>query len=799
MVLYKQATPFYSASCSKGPITCSIEFVFVLTLQKIYSGLSQNKAVIYSGLVGSGPRTPVCRLSFPPLRWVFLFLLSSRRPVAAAADEHPRRDHAPLGTLNPNPNPDTSAPFAMEEPSLAPPRDPLAAAPSAALSRRRAHLDSASYRALSRLFSHCLHLHPPPHAARSDADGERAAAAITPPGGSGGLPSGGSPPPKDLVCDGGKDLEVEVALGNPTPHETPSASVSPDAAANPNTDPGVAPEGTPESGVAGVERVESVEEVVLAGSTSGKDGADGEELGAGSGLMGDDEALRSMQACLDGDNNELVSEIVGNDDEQLQLDAMMTNLSGRIDDASAGLMSAQSGGASGGKLQDDGRVAEEVKELGAGIGYDRSVVSSDHGSIDGCFEEGEIEGDMQNLDADDSGNSEHEGEDVAGEELEQDFVSRRKGENESCGQVIKSHSLHLIPQKGNGDFALNKQCDSNDGSQMHVARAQAVSYDEVVDWNETPLPDDKALKQGNKRKRAFTEERKAKKTKNKRIKRALQREAEGVKRLKLQPVIKPKVVQDCRFYLLGKCQQGNMCKFSHDSTPLTKSKPCTHFARGSCLKGDDCPYDHELSKYPCHNFMENGMCIRGDKCKFSHVTPTAEAPSTVDAKNSNASSVPEKTNCREQPSSQKISTVYSGEPTSAPTKHHSILKNLAGLSGNAQKIPVHVPKGIQFLPFNKASVCIPKSILHRDVVSTEKHKEPSGSQGENIANHNGLHSAPLLDEKNTSKQANLHPCSEPKKYSLPTTAVVVPSSASTQHEVSEASRILQEFLFGAGN
>uniref|UniRef100_J3L186 C3H1-type domain-containing protein n=1 Tax=Oryza brachyantha TaxID=4533 RepID=J3L186_ORYBR len=622
--------------------------------------------------------------------------------------------------------------------------------------------------------------------------------------------------------------EVEAALGKPTPHETPLMSGFPDGAANSTTDPGVVPHGTPESGVQGVERVESVEELVLTGSTSAKAGDGGEELGAGATLMGEDDALRSMQACLDGEDNELVNEMMGNDDDLLQLDAMMTNFSGLIDDASdanAGISSAPSCGVTGGKLQSDSRVAEEVKELGAGIGNDRyqvkesgdgigndtSLISSDHVSIDGGdldggdFEEGEIEDDMQNLDVDDSGNSELEDKDAKGEELKEDFVSRKMGENGSCSYDVRSHNLHLIPQKGDVNFVMNTQCNSKDDSQMHGARAQAVSYDEVVDWNETPLPDDKAPKHGNKRKRLLTEERKAKKTKNKRIKRALQREAEGVKRLKLQPVIKPKVVQDCRFYLLGKCQQGNMCKFSHDTTPLTKSKPCTHFARGSCLKGDDCPYDHELSKYPCHNFIENGMCIRGDKCKFSHVITTAEGPLTPDAKKSNASSVPEKVNYRDQTSSQKTSTVYSGEP-SAPTEHRSILKNLAGISGNAQKAPGRIPKGIQFLHFNKASS--DSHILYQDVLSTEKHKNPIGGQhqnfgkplpaeGEKIAKHNGLRSAPLLDENSSSKQANLHACSEPKKNSLPTTASV-PSLASTENEVSEASRILQEFLFSPG-
>ncbi|KAG8044958.1 hypothetical protein GUJ93_ZPchr0008g12858 [Zizania palustris] len=583
----------------------------------------------------------------------------------------------------------------MEEAALAPPAAPPGSL-TAALSGRRAHLDSASYRALSRLFSHCLHLHPSRHAGRPDAEVEPAAANSL--GDSGEFPQvAGSSQSEDAGLDRRKNLEVDAALGNPAPHETPSPSPLgvPDSSLNPSTDPGIVLQDTLGSGIAGVEQVEDVEEAVLTGSTSVKAGDDGKELGVGAGLKGEDEALRLMNACLDGDVNELVKEMVCNDDGHLLLNAMMTNLSGLIDDASAGTMSAQSCGASVDKLLHDGKIAEEVKELGGGIDDDRYVDNVDHGPIDGGgFEEGEIEGDIQNLFADDSGNSELEDKDANGEKLEEDFVSRRSGDNGSCGHDVHNCYSRLMPQKGNRDLALNTERNSKDDSQMHVARAQTVSYDEVVDWNETPLPGDEVLKHGNKRKRTLTEERKAKKTKNKRIKRAQQREAEGVKRLKLQPVIKPKVAQYCRYYLLGKCQHGSICKFSHDTTPLTKSKPCTHFARDSCLKGDDCPYDHELSKYPCHNFLENGMCIRGDKCKFSHEIQTTEGPSTPDTKKSDVSLVPDKANRREQISSQKGSTIYNGEPvTSAPTKHHSILKNFAGISENAQKASVRIPKG----------------------------------------------------------------------------------------------------------
>ncbi|KAF5768389.1 putative transcription factor C3H family [Helianthus annuus] len=68
----------------------------------------------------------------------------------------------------------------------------------------------------------------------------------------------------------------------------------------------------------------------------------------------------------------------------------------------------------------------------------------------------------------------------------------------------------------------------------------------------------------------------------------------------------------------GRCHEGAKCKFSHDTTPLTKSKPCCVFARHACMKGDDCPFDHELSKYPCNNYQTTGSCNRGSACMFSH-------------------------------------------------------------------------------------------------------------------------------------------------------------------------------------
>ncbi|KAI3754178.1 hypothetical protein L1987_53956 [Smallanthus sonchifolius] len=128
-----------------------------------------------------------------------------------------------------------------------------------------------------------------------------------------------------------------------------------------------------------------------------------------------------------------------------------------------------------------------------------------------------------------------------------------------------------------------------------------------------------------KRGSTLTKERKAKKKMKKRIKRAEENRKLGIKRLKLQPVIKEKKITFCRHYMKGRCHEGEKCKFSHDTIPLTKSKPCCHFARHTCMKGDDCPYDHQLSKYPCNNYQTKGSCNRGSDCMFSHEAQPSEA------------------------------------------------------------------------------------------------------------------------------------------------------------------------------
>ncbi|KAJ8529538.1 hypothetical protein K7X08_036373 [Anisodus acutangulus] len=176
----------------------------------------------------------------------------------------------------------------------------------------------------------------------------------------------------------------------------------------------------------------------------------------------------------------------------------------------------------------------------------------------------------------------------------------------------------------------------------------------------------------------------AKRKAKKRIQRAEKNRELGVKRLKfLPPVVKPKVVTYCRHYLNGRCSEGDNCKFSHDTTPLTKSKPCFHFARQSCMKGDDCPFDHQLSKYPCNNYSSKGFCSRGAGCLFSH---------EVAAKTSNLELL----------------------SPSAPSNSNSLIhgmshEDVSSTYGSAQHVPgkstvlepAQKPKGVKFLSNGK--------------------------------------------------------------------------------------------------
>ncbi|KAK1298552.1 Zinc finger CCCH domain-containing protein 7 [Acorus calamus] len=293
----------------------------------------------------------------------------------------------------------------------------------------------------------------------------------------------------------------------------------------------------------------------------------------------------------------------------------------------------------------------------------------------------------------------------------------------------------------------------------------------------------------------LTEERREKKKIAKKRKRAQKNREQGVKRLKIQPIIKPKTVKHCSFFLKGRCQQGSSCKFSHDVIPLTKSQPCKHFACGMCLKGDDCPFDHELSKYPCHKIMSTGICPRGNSCKFSHQISVAEgsaAPSLLSKLDPPITL--DNITMNSQPDSKHSSSVAKDTPRNL-TPAIAVERTF--------ELPTRIPKGISFLSFGGSPAgntnklqqqqqkLLPtlhdskgKSVLSLQAVplSTQTSKMAM------IAGHESkLKSAQKSKLKSAQKPLFLPP-PDVKKSEVPRKG---PSD--------DAAKILEEFLFGGGD
>ncbi|KAK9697238.1 hypothetical protein RND81_08G024000 [Saponaria officinalis] len=195
---------------------------------------------------------------------------------------------------------------------------------------------------------------------------------------------------------------------------------------------------------------------------------------------------------------------------------------------------------------------------------------------------------------------------------------------------------------------------------------------------------------------SLSEAKKEKKKMKKRKKRAELNRQLGVKRLKLLPNVKPKVVQHCRHYLMGRCYEGEKCKFSHDVVPLTKSKPCCHFARQACMKGDECPFDHELSKYPCNSFADTGFCSRGESCLFSHKisVKAASEPSSVPLK-CDSSSADQRDLSKSKHQANTVVPSTSGKATP---------KNLKMMLATETIKPAKKPRGLSFFSFGTSQL-----------------------------------------------------------------------------------------------
>ncbi|CAH2069685.1 unnamed protein product [Thlaspi arvense] len=311
-----------------------------------------------------------------------------------------------------------------------------------------------------------------------------------------------------------------------------------------------------------------------------------------------------------------------------------------------------------------------------------------------------------------------------------------------------------------------------------------------------------------KKRSAPSKEAKAKKKAKFRKKRAQERISLGVKRLKLKTVAPtPKPVKYCRHYLKGRCHEGEKCKFSHDTTPETKSSPCCYFATQSCMKGDDCPYDHDLSKYPCNNFVSKGFCHRGDNCLFSHKsTPQAasDAPSgnvtTSSTSMAAASFSTQKSNKQTvRDAIARLPAIQARVSSSAAFLKPSSQSNQRSSSdASSPKINEHVTPP-QFPPLRKPSVA-PKgmSFLSLDKASRGESKQNThDTDDQSLKQSQQKSSLPLVPPKGMSflsfgseehKALNQEPQERASSRVLKTTA-----NSHVQSSLNSAMKLVAEF------
>ncbi|XP_034044526.1 uncharacterized protein LOC117526573 [Thalassophryne amazonica] len=73
----------------------------------------------------------------------------------------------------------------------------------------------------------------------------------------------------------------------------------------------------------------------------------------------------------------------------------------------------------------------------------------------------------------------------------------------------------------------------------------------------------------------------------------------------------------CRHFLWGKCIKGDDCQLLHGERANDLIKElCKFYVQGYCMKGETCPYMHK--SFPCKFFHRLGRCSQGDDCRFSH-------------------------------------------------------------------------------------------------------------------------------------------------------------------------------------
>ncbi|KAM1178704.1 hypothetical protein ACFX13_018294 [Malus domestica] len=279
----------------------------------------------------------------------------------------------------------------------------------------------------------------------------------------------------------------------------------------------------------------------------------------------------------------------------------------------------------------------------------------------------------------------------------------------------------------------------------------------------------------NKRKRGPpNKEKKERKKAKERKKRAEKNRELGVKRLKLQPLQKPKPVAYCRHYLNGKCNLGDQCKYSHDTVPLTKSTPCGKFARNECMKGDDCGYDHDLSKYICHHFRDNGFCGRGDSCLFSHKMPSKEESETTACK-------PElkppmvQSNSRSQQVNIGGASQQNVHALGFSTGIHSRNNTKQNVTENVLKKPELATKGISFPSVENSS------LVHSSM-SKQGGVTPDRNTGTKAGNQ--IDQSPFSSIQNSNEILKRTPVTTPKGINFLSFAKASPDAARGKSQVS---------------
>ncbi|PRP79832.1 hypothetical protein PROFUN_04847 [Planoprotostelium fungivorum] len=80
-------------------------------------------------------------------------------------------------------------------------------------------------------------------------------------------------------------------------------------------------------------------------------------------------------------------------------------------------------------------------------------------------------------------------------------------------------------------------------------------------------------------------------------------------------------VGKCKFYMMGRCKEGDFCSFSHDFEVKPEVKT-------ELVDGCTTVTQRAVSQTPCKFFLQN-QCLKGDLCNFSHVQPPKRDSSTL--------------------------------------------------------------------------------------------------------------------------------------------------------------------------